>query len=212
MADSFLEDLARPRPDPGGGAAAAHGGLLGVALLHKVVLLEAGRGEDASPPDPTPGSPASRRPFPWDRALKKVQDLMKTLTQLRERDVQAYFRLSRACAGGRAAELLAAVREAVRCPVAIMEQSGAALSLLSEAGAHCRAHLVSDLLVACEFLGAAIQGAYHIASANLPRLKAAPERKALAREIYQCCQPGLELYQRVKVELVAREHGFDDCG
>jgi formiminotetrahydrofolate cyclodeaminase len=211
MGDSFLEDLSRPRPDPGGGAAAAHGALLGVALLHKVVRLEAGRRQGYRPSDPPAGPPSPSRRFPWDQALKKVQEFMETLKQLRHRDVQAYSQLSRAGSSGQAEEMLAAVREAVRSPGKIMEHSAAALALLSEAGTHCRRHLVSDLLVACEFLGAAIQGAYHIASANLQRVKTAAERKALAQEIHRACQPGLELYQRVKVELVARENGLDDC-
>ena len=41
--DSFLQELAQARPDPGGGAAAAFGARLGLALLEKVVQLEGGR-------------------------------------------------------------------------------------------------------------------------------------------------------------------------
>jgi len=40
MHDSFLEALARPEPVPGGGAAAAHGACVGLALLEKIVLVE----------------------------------------------------------------------------------------------------------------------------------------------------------------------------
>ena len=45
MHDSFLEALARPEPVPGGGAAAAHGACVGLALLEKIVLVELRRSD-----------------------------------------------------------------------------------------------------------------------------------------------------------------------
>ena len=52
MDSAFLKALAQARPDPGGGAAAAHSAALGLALLEKVVQLEQRRRfpeEDAGP-------------------------------------------------------------------------------------------------------------------------------------------------------------------
>ena len=40
MSASFLDQLARARPDPGGGAAAAYSAGVGLALLTKVIRLE----------------------------------------------------------------------------------------------------------------------------------------------------------------------------
>ena len=61
MDSAFLEALAQARPDPGGGAAAAHSGALGLALLAKVVQLEQRR----------PGP--SRKPgFSWRDLLARV--------------------------------------------------------------------------------------------------------------------------------------------
>ena len=63
----------------------------------------------------------------------------------------------------------------------MMEHAAAALELLSWAGARCQRHLVADLLVAVEFLGAALRGAYYIAGANLPLLTDEAQRRTLAR-------------------------------
>ena len=37
MVDSFIDALAKPKPVPGGGAAAAYGASVGLALLEKIV-------------------------------------------------------------------------------------------------------------------------------------------------------------------------------
>ena len=155
--DPFLQELARPRPDPGGGAAAAYGANLGLALLEKVVRLEGRR-------RPQPQGEAG---LGWETALTRLRRLAETLVRLREEDVRAYFELTAARASGDPARLAAAVAEAVDCPRRIMQQSREALELLAWAGERCQKHLVSDLLVAGEFLGAALRGASHIAGANL---------------------------------------------
>ena len=89
-------------------------------------------------------------------------------------------------------------------------QAGQALELLAWAGGNCQPHLISDLLVACEFLGAALTGAYHIACANLSLIPPA-ENQALRRAFCQTYQKGDDLYNMVKAALVAREDGFDRC-
>jgi formiminotetrahydrofolate cyclodeaminase len=201
MSTSFLDELAQARPDPGGGAAAAYGAALGLALLEKVVRLEARR-----PQAGNPGGP------PWEKTLGQVGQLAAALDRLRQEDVQAYLNLTRARAAGDTADLAAALREAVLCPVRIILKAQEALSLVAWAGQNCRAHLISDLLVAAELINAALMGAYHIACANLPLIKEAGEGEFLARELVRVCRPACELFQKVKVELVAREHGVDHCG
>jgi formiminotetrahydrofolate cyclodeaminase len=193
--ESFLQELAQPRPDPGGGAAAAYGAGLGLALLEKVALLEGRR-------RPAPGA----APSAWDQALARLRGLSEDFAKLQEADVRAYFNFTAARASGDPGRLAAAVREAVDCPRQIMVKAAEALELLSWAGAHCRRHLVSDLLVAVEFLGAALRGAGHIASANLPLLAEAAGRRALAAELEQSRREGEDLYQRAKAGMKDRIH------
>ncbi len=100
--------------------------------------------------------------------------------------------------------LAAAVREAVDCPRRIMEQTSRSLELLAWAGERCKKHLVSDLLVAGEFLGAALRGAYHIAGANLPLVTEEAGRQTLALELGQAYREGEDLYKLVKAGLMAR--------
>lgn len=192
--DSFLHELAQARPDPGGGAAAAYGANLGLALLAKVVRLEGQR-------RPKPEGEAHRT---WEAVLAQVRRLAASLERLRAEDVQAYVNLTAARACGDGARLASAVREAVDCPRRIMEQAAEALELLAWAGERCRQHLVADLLVAGEFLGAALRGAYYIAGANLSLVALEAERQTLVRQLGQVCRQGDDLYQRLKANLMDR--------
>jgi formiminotetrahydrofolate cyclodeaminase len=200
MADDFLTKLARPQPDPGGGAAAAHGACLGLALLEKVLRLEARRRPN----------PAGEPPAVWEETLGKLHRLTEDLARLREEDVRAYFGLTAARASGDAVVLAAALQEAVDCPRRIARQACQALELLAWAGDRCRPHLVSDLLVAAEFLAAACRGALHIAQANLPLLSSGEARRSLAKELRRFYREGNDLYQRVQSALLIRI-GPQDC-
>jgi formiminotetrahydrofolate cyclodeaminase len=160
MDSAFLKALALPRPDPGGGAAAAHSAALGLALLEKVVRLEHQRPR-----------PAPRAHLDWDDLLARVQAASAALLRLQAEDVQAYSRFALARAAGDPEALAAALEEAVACPLRIMQQAQDGLALMSQVGTSCALHLISDLLVACELLGAAFRGAHHIARANLPLMR-----------------------------------------
>ena len=197
--DSFLQELAQARPDPGGGAAAAFGARLGLALLEKVVQLEGGRRSE----------PKGEASFTWEEVLTQLRQLGETLERRQEEDVRAYAKL--AAARTSAGNVAAAIREALDCPKRVVLQAGEALELLAWAGGHCQPHLLSDLLVACEFLGAALTGAYHIACANLSLIPPAENPQALRRAFCQTYQKGDDLYNLVKAALVAREDGFDRC-
>jgi formiminotetrahydrofolate cyclodeaminase len=197
MSDSFLQALAKPRPDPGGGAAAAYVGTLGLALLEKVVRLEADR------PLKAPGGPG------WQEMLKRLRQVALALRGLKAEDVEAYEHLVKARQSGQAEDLGAALQEAVLCPLRIVQQAKTGLGLIAETGEHCRAHLLADLLVAVELLHAALMGAYHIACANLALVQKPGERVSLARELVRTCQPTCQFFQQVKTELVARKHDLD---
>jgi len=194
MESAFLQALARARPDPGGGAAAAHGAALGLALLTKVVGLEARRPRPAEEPG-----------FSWEALLERVQRGAETLAQLQAEDVQAYFYLTRARNAGEPLELAAALDAAVLCPLHIMKRVREGLLWLAQAGSRCRPHLVSDLLVACELLGAGFRGAHHIARANLPLMPAGPARTDRVRQLAQALAEAEDTYLQVREALQGRE-------
>jgi formiminotetrahydrofolate cyclodeaminase len=194
MTPSFLKDLARAQPHPGGGAAAAYGALLALALVEKVLGLE----DRHRRPEGNPFSP-------WDRERKRLSRLSASLSRLQGEDVQAYHNLARARKEGvRDPQLLAAVKQAIRVPREIMARAQEGLEAAAWAGQRCRRHLVSDLGVAVEFLAAALNGAYHIARANLPLVTKTAVRRQLADDLAEMAQRGQETLLMVRTELAAR--------
>ena len=193
MDSAFLEALAQARPDPGGGAAAAHSAALGAALLAKVVQLELQR-----------QGPLRKPGFSWRDLLARVRQVSAALLQLQEEDVRAYFKLAQARTSRDPRELAEALEEAVACPLRIMQQAQEGLALMALAGAGCALHLASDLLVGGELLGAAFRGAHHIARANLP-LMPPDSRRAVWDETLSHTLGAIEAqWQHVRAELVGR--------
>jgi hypothetical protein len=85
-----------------------------------------------------------------------------------------------------------------------MQQTQEGLALLSLVGCRCKRHLLSDLLVACELLGAAFRGAHHIAWANLPLMRS-EARLAVWAEALSHTLETLEVeFQQVRAELLER--------
>ncbi len=80
MSSSFLKELAQAKPDPGGGAAAAYGAGLALALLEKVVRLEANRRR-----------PDNRLRLRWEDTLERLRRISETVARLQDEDVQALF-------------------------------------------------------------------------------------------------------------------------
>lgn len=167
MEDSFLSDLSNPdQPIPGGGAAAAYTGIVGLALLEKIVGIEMRR------------RPGVSEDYSWEKLSDQISALGQELYRLRDEDGKSYMRLAKAEASGKGeAEFSAALQQAIDCPVKIMEQAHSALGCVLQASEYCKKHLLSDLQVVAEFLGAAGRGAEHIARANLS-LMADPILKA----------------------------------
>jgi len=202
MNASFLDQLAQARPDPGGGAAAAYSAGLGLALLTKIIRLEKSR----------PYNDEFYVKF-WAEQLAEVRRLTRIFQHLRRADVGAYLTMAQALSVRRqGSNLQKAVEEATRCPWQIMDQALAALEVVAAAGARCRRHLLSDLLVATELLGGALQGAYHIAAANLPLIKATSRRQEWAARLSQASHQGLEATLRVRSQLVAKVHAALNSG
>jgi methenyltetrahydrofolate cyclohydrolase len=198
MRASFLDELARPQPNPGGGAAAAYGALVGLALLEKIVRLELGRRPLT----------ADRQEF-WRCLLDQASCLRAELTALIDRDVDAYRQLAAAKASGaNGAEWRAAVQTAIECPREIMARALAGLRCSVGIGEHCRRHLVSDLLVACGFLGAALEGAFHIAGANLQLVDEDSVRAPLRGELGSLLGEGLALSARARERFERNDPDF----
>ena len=194
MDSAFLTALAQGRPDPGGGAAAAHSAALGLALLEKVCQLKHRRRQAEGVPE-----------FPWGDLLNRVRLVAAALLRLQAEDVKAYFQLTRARSQADPREMAAALEEAVACPLRIMQQAQGGLALLGRCGAGCALHLVSDLLVACELLGAAFRGAHHIARANLPLMPSDPRRNVWDEDLSRTLATIEAEWQQVRAELLGRQ-------
>ena len=192
MHDSFLEALARPEPVPGGGAAAAHGACVGLALLEKIVLVELQRSDISS---------ESR----WQNLLVDVRRASSSLLQLRDEDGEAYVRFAQAKTFGKSAdEILEALKQAIECPIKIMEETHKGLHLVARAAKRCKAHLLADLLVVCALLRAARQGTYGIAQANLGGMGDPPLHNHYQNKLKQVQAQSRELFRSVEGDILER--------
>ena len=192
MQDSFLEALARPEPVPGGGAAAAHGACVGLALLEKIVLVELRRND----------IPSESR---WQNLLDEVRKSSATLLRLRDEDGEVYVRFAQAKTFGKSAEeILDPLKQAIECPIKIMEEAYKGLRLVARAAKRCKGHLLSDLLVVCELLRAAIQGTYGIAQANLGVMGDPSLRSHYQNKLKQVQVESREIFKSVEGDILAR--------
>jgi formiminotetrahydrofolate cyclodeaminase len=189
---SFHEQLAQPRPDPGGGAAAAYACALGVALVEKAIRPEIQR---------QTGPPAAY----WPEALAEVHRLSSILDELRDKDCAAYWKLAeRRASAAIGADLESDIAQAVACPAEAIETAGLALKGLSHVVKRCKPHLTSDLQVACELMAAGITGSYHIAAATLRLL---PNESLSVRgqlDLSARLDSAIKLLETVRQELVLR--------
>jgi len=163
--DAFLDLLAQPLPNPGGGSAAAHGALVAIALLEKIVRIEMGRCRENT-----------NAPL-WPDFLDEVRKATAELVNLREQDGRVYARLSAARQDTPRA-LGEALDEAIGVPVRIMHTAAAIIDLAGRVGQACARHLIADVQVSCELLTAAVEGSYHIARANVGLMAQGPLRVA----------------------------------
>jgi formiminotetrahydrofolate cyclodeaminase len=154
----FLISLAEPGPRPGGGAAAAYGASVGLALLEKIAGLEAKRPENIG----------QTKAF-WEMLLARLKSVSERLAQLREEDGRVYAMLteSRKAYGTASDGYSSALRHATQVPLEIMKEVPRALACAEEIGARCKRHLLSDLLAACELLAGGSRSASCIVEANM---------------------------------------------
>lgn len=100
--------------------------------------------------------------------------------------------------------LFRVVEEAIVVPLQIMKKTIEGLAMIARVGAVCKKILVADLLVAAELLAAALHGAFHIGSSNLPLAREMSIKRAFNQELIDTLQEGMETVLRVKKELAAR--------
>ena len=192
MHDSFMEALARPEPVPGGGAAAAHGACVGLALLEKIVLVELRRSD----------IPSESR---WQNLLDEVRKSSATLLRLRDEDGEAYVRFAQAKTFGKSAEeILDPLKQAIECPIKIMEEAYKGLRLVARAAKRCKGHLLSDLLVVCELLRAAINGTHRITQANLGFMPDGSLLNSYVNELNKLQGESRDLVKSVEVGILER--------
>jgi hypothetical protein len=86
-----------------------------------------------------------------------------------------------------------------------MQQTQEGLCVLSQVGSRCKLHLVSDLLVAGELLGAAFRGAHHIARANLPLMRPEARRAVWTADLAHNLATLESELQQVRTELLGRK-------
>lgn len=191
---SFLEELASPRPDPGGGSAAAYSALVALALAEKVGRLELGRAHA----DDSGGS------F-WKQQLLAIHGLQEIFARLCHQDILVYAKVADALRHQTIGEQRRiAILEAIECPRQIMDSVITAMATALAIGEHCRLHLVADVMVAVELLGGALQGACHIAMANVPWLEGPSEQQELLEQLTRENRAGVEQLFRVRADLEIR--------
>jgi formiminotetrahydrofolate cyclodeaminase len=148
--------------------------------------------------------PGNNPGFPWGDLLARVRLVSAALLRLQEEDVRAYFKLTQTRTSSDSMEVAAALEEAVACPLRIMQQAQEGLAIMDQAGAGCALHLVADLLVACELLGAAFRGAHHIARANLPLMNQDSRRAVWDKTLSHTLDAIEAEWQLVRAELLGR--------
>ena len=192
MVDSFIDALAKPKPVPGGGAAAAHGACVGLALLEKIVKVELQRSRESSDAE-------------WKNLLQEVKKSSATILQLRDEDGRAYVSFAQAKTLGKdKREVLEALQQAIDCPIRIMKEANEAFSFVVRAGNRCKDHLLSDLLVVCELLRATISGVHRIAQANLNLMAESPKRNEYQGRLEKLLSDSMEFYEAVVSALVQK--------
>ena len=188
----FLEALAARTPTPGGGAASALAGAIGVAQASMCAAFT---------------SQSERYKDVEAEALRiKVHlgEIQARFLGLMDEDAQAYQgllaarRLPKASAEekqARATRLAAAEEDATRVPEEILTTAHEALDLARTLAGFCNPNLIADMAVAAWLLEAAARGAALQVRGNLQGHPGAAERAARARETAKACEESARAIQ-----------------
>jgi formiminotetrahydrofolate cyclodeaminase len=165
----LLAALAAKSPTPGGGAAAAHSGAIGVALAEMVVAYSVGR-----------KSLAAHEPV-LRAAAFTLADARAALLELAEEDARAYAALNALQrlpdADPARAGTASALAAATEVPMRTARACADALALMASLRGRTNPHLASDLRIAKLLAHAATRASAVNVEVNLPGL---PEPQAAA--------------------------------
>jgi len=161
---SYLDDLAAKRPTPGGGSAAALVGATGAGLISMVANFSLGKEE----------------PGEIKEILQRAENLRQRLTELVDRDVAVYQKVSAAYKlpkekpvqkRKRSKAIQDALKEALTVPLEICKLCHEAIKLCGELAEKGNVSLISDVGVGVCLLEAAFQSALLNVEINLKGLK-----------------------------------------
>ena len=160
----FMEKLGSGNPTPGGGAAASLSAAMGASLLMMVANHTIGRSRYAEFED-----------FNIE-VLKKAEALRARFIEGIDADADAFRQVSEAYRmakddPARPAAIGQASVIAAEAPLAVMEDSVAALRLAASLPGRCNRNLLSDVYVASYCLYAGLVSAAHNVEANLPSIR-----------------------------------------
>lgn len=199
--DGFLEDLASPRPTPGGGSAAALAGALGAALAGMVGGLTAGKkGYEAQD--------AAMRTLVGEAAGLRLR-----LRRLMDEDSAAFDQVSAAMKLPKASDAEKAVRQAAlqkalmaasESPLETMRVCLSVLALADAAAEHGNVHAVSDAAVGALAARAGLEGAAYNVLINAGSIKDAAAAARLREEAAALRARGRDLEARVLGRVDAR--------
>jgi formiminotetrahydrofolate cyclodeaminase len=161
----LLDAFSSTAPAPGGGAAAALTGALGISLLLMAAGIRSSRSTDAA------GS------ADLTDAIDRLRSMRPTIESLVDRDAEAYtsviaaLRMPTDAAERRQAAIASAMRAATDVPLEIMRACRRALHDAPSVAAYSIRSTHGDVGVAIELLRAAVRGAGLTIDANLASLK-----------------------------------------
>lgn len=175
-----LDAFASTDPTPGGGSASALAGAMGTSLLLMVARMPK-----------TKQSAEADRPA-LDAAVASLAPLANELRALIDRDTAAYdevmsaYRLPKGTdeeKAARRAGIQLAMRSAIESPLAVMRACRAALEQSERVAAHGNPNAASDVTVARELLGAALNGARANVEINLSSVTDAEYVERVRKEL-----------------------------
>jgi formiminotetrahydrofolate cyclodeaminase len=164
----FLEELAARKPTPGGGSVAALSGALSAGLVSMAAAFS--RNQDFS---------------------EQARTLMKTLTQLVDRDTEAFAARD--------------LREATQVPLQTAKHSYAVLNLAGVLLETCNPKVITDIGVAAKMAEAAVKGAMLNVEVNLASLGDEDYKQAVLKEAeeFSCSD---SLANKIVSKIEARLH------
>lgn len=196
--EEFIELLASQEPAPGGGAASALVGAIGVALSSMVANLTIGKEKFKDKEDL------------MKEVMEENSKIQKELLQLIEKDAEAFNNVAKALKMPKNTEeekkerkekLEKALKEATEVPLEVMKLSIKALKILEKTLGNSNPNVVSDIGVGAICLKSALQGAWLNVKINLVSIRDKNFISNIQNEAISLLQEGLLLADKIYEEV-----------